>query len=335
MATGACVMLGASAVDAALPGAHGGSMNLSKVVQTDDDGQKVVIELDDGKVASVTINGKKVPSARVKTEDGEIVVYDEAGKEVARLAHPGGEGRARAWRAMMGDDGAWARALADAKVADALKEFSFKRGGGNDDGQPGMMKMGTPPKVMLGVTIGPVEAGSPLAEHFGLKDDEATLITGVAEGMSAQKAGVKPFDIVISMDGRKPAGWSVFREVMSGKNPGDDVRMIVLTGGKEREVTIKLEKFDGEKLGAAFPNEELAGEKPPTLFVQPAPPAPPAPPAEMRRGGRVTAPSAVGVGSLATTARERELQKRLEQLSERLERLESLLEKLVEKEKKD
>lgn len=317
------------------------------IAQTDDDGKKTVVEMKDGKVTSAKVDGKDVEASRIKTEDGEIVILDKDGKELVRLATPEGKGaRAFSLKGLHRLDSDAFRGLADQRVQDALKNMRVRGWNVGDPDDEQMPADWTPPKVMLGVTLGDLEDESPLAKHFNLKGEEATLITGIAEGMPAGAAGIKPFDIVIAVDGKKPAGMEAFRAAMKDKKPDDTVVFTVISGGQTKDVTVKLIAFDREKLATAFPNESpgLGWRMTPTPPVPPepaiAPVAPKAPGQKSSGGGKGGAQSSQNAPSgfvftpppsSSPTAREKELEKELEKVNKRLEKMEELLQKLAER----
>jgi S1-C subfamily serine protease len=84
-----------------------------------------------------------------------------------------------------------------------------------------------------------VQAITPeLAESFGLPSSEGTLISGVMRGSPADRSGVRPGDVLLSVDGRKerPAGHArSHRRPPPGRQAGFELRR-----GKEK-LDIKVE----------------------------------------------------------------------------------------------
>ncbi|MFO0872391.1 MAG: PDZ domain-containing protein [Phycisphaerales bacterium] len=104
------------------------------------------------------------------------------------------------------------------------------------------------PRVMLGVTL--EEPNEALLKHLKLAPGTATMLTGVIDGLPAAKAGLEAFDIVVQVDGKRPAPPAAIREALAGKNPGDSLALTVSRSGESRTFDVKLEPYDPSKLGA-------------------------------------------------------------------------------------
>lgn len=84
----------------------------------------------------------------------------------------------------------------------------------------------------------PQNLDSELKEYH--KTDHGVLITNLAGGGPAEKAGLKQGDVVLSMDGLKMEEEQQFRRFLNGKKPGDAVKVKTLRNGRERNYTITL-----------------------------------------------------------------------------------------------
>lgn len=175
--------------------------------------QVVQAEYKDG-VWTVKVDGKDVPSERLSTENNELVVKDEAGKEIFR-----------------------APVQIDAKdrVTVVRNRLAVPRAGGLFGGQ--VAGSGRP---RLGVTMNPVDEG--IVEHLGLAEGEYAEISSVTPGSAAEEAGLKVKDVVVSIDGRTPASTEVVSEVIRGKSAGDKVKIKVIRKGQPVEVEATLKK---------------------------------------------------------------------------------------------
>lgn len=105
----------------------------------------------------------------------------------------------------------------------------------------------TMPRVMMGVTMSTPDES--VAQQLGIDADEATLISGVSKDLPADRAGLKPYDIVVKVDGKTPANEDSIRRELRSKNVGDSITFDVLRGGQPVSVTIQLEAFEPAKLG--------------------------------------------------------------------------------------
>lgn len=92
---------------------------------------------------------------------------------------------------------------------------------------------------LIGVTLAPVD--ETLARHIGVKSDECTLVTGVTDGLGAAKAGVKAGDVIVAVDGVKPATQNTIRHVIAGKSD-DKIRIDLIREGKPKQVVVELTK---------------------------------------------------------------------------------------------
>lgn len=73
-----------------------------------------------------------------------------------------------------------------------------------------------------------------LAESFKLKDMRGALIAGILRGGPADKAGMRPGDILLEVSGRKVLDTSGMLNLISGLKPGKAASMLVLRAGEEK-----------------------------------------------------------------------------------------------------
>ena len=95
-------------------------------------------------------------------------------------------------------------------------------------------------------------------EYHGLKDVSGALIEHVKEGEPAARAGLKPGDAVIAIDGKSLRGSEDLIGRISAKKPGEAAELTVLRDGRRREFTVHLE--DRAAMYAANTGEEPAPE---------------------------------------------------------------------------
>ncbi|MDH5544561.1 MAG: DegQ family serine endoprotease [Gammaproteobacteria bacterium] len=96
-----------------------------------------------------------------------------------------------------------------------------------------------------------------LASAFGIKQKEGAVISQIAEGSSAQKAGLKAGDVIISVNEKPVADSSDLRNVIGLLRVGQQVDMEIVRNGKQKDiVAVILEqsqaKIDGEKISSRF-----------------------------------------------------------------------------------
>jgi len=206
----------------------GGTSSMS-VYESDENGKKIHVEVRDGKVTRAEIDGKAVPQDRIE-KDGETVrLKDADGNVVFEHKFEGADssGLQRTLILNGAPSGTWN--LRAPKVAAGVPV--------------------EPPKVMIGVTM--AEPDSSLRGHLGLEEGKATMITAVYDGLPAAKAGIDPYDIIVAVNGKEPAGQEDVRKVLKSLNAGDKVVLGVIHRGVKHDVTIAVEAFDAEKFKSA------------------------------------------------------------------------------------
>jgi serine protease Do len=101
---------------------------------------------------------------------------------------------------------------------------------------------------ILGVTLNPQGLTSEMAEQFGYKGTKGALVAQVNPGSPAEKAGVKPGDIVTEFLGQQVQNNDHLRNMVSQTAPGTTVRFKIWRGSAERELTAVLDEFKPEEL---------------------------------------------------------------------------------------
>lgn len=112
---------------------------------------------------------------------------------------------------------------------------------------------GTVARGFLGVMPKDVDEG--LAESLGLKEGGGAVITHVQEGSAAEDAGIKPYDVVLKVEGKAVETAAGLRNSVAMLKPGTSLKMLIWRDGKEKTVTVKLGKRPSAKEMAAEPNE--------------------------------------------------------------------------------
>ncbi|MFC4160084.1 Do family serine endopeptidase [Chitinimonas lacunae] len=81
-----------------------------------------------------------------------------------------------------------------------------------------------------------------LAASFKLDHPEGALIGGVVRGGPADKAGIKPGDVLISIDGKPIPDSAAMLNVIAGLTPGQLTETRVLRNGKQQSFKVKIGK---------------------------------------------------------------------------------------------
>lgn len=122
---------------------------------------------------------------------------------------------------------------------------------------PTLMKGEKVTRGLLGVVI--QEVTSDLAKHFGLSDSKGALVAQVNKDSAADKANVKPGDIIVRYDGHEVQDTAHLRNMVATTKPGAEVKVGIMRSGKEETVTVTIGKQTPEALAAAGSPEESGG----------------------------------------------------------------------------
>jgi serine protease Do len=109
----------------------------------------------------------------------------------------------------------------------------------------------------LGVQIQAVDEAT--AKSFKMKEARGAVIAQITDGSPAEKAGLKPEDVVLSVDDVVVQDQTDLSRYVSGKSPGTTVRLKVLRSGDEKTVPVTLGTFPEETANAAEENDEGGG----------------------------------------------------------------------------
>jgi serine protease Do len=103
-----------------------------------------------------------------------------------------------------------------------------------------LIKSGKVSRGYLGATIGPVTPE--LAQEFKIPDTSGALVQDVTRGGPADKAGLKPGDVIRKFNGRSVNDSSDLLAMAANTNPGTPVTLDVLRDGQEHTVKVTLEQ---------------------------------------------------------------------------------------------
>jgi S1-C subfamily serine protease len=106
-----------------------------------------------------------------------------------------------------------------------------------------LVKSGRVVHAYLGISYAPLTPG--LAAQLGVKTDHGAIVTGVASGSPASKAGLKPGDVIIGIDGTTIQAESDLARAIDRHKPGDTVNVQVLRGTAELTLSVTLAERPG------------------------------------------------------------------------------------------
>ena len=94
----------------------------------------------------------------------------------------------------------------------------------------------------LGITISPITPD--VAQQFGFQGSRGALVQDVVSGQPADRAGIKPGDIVTEFQGQRIDDDAQFRNLVAQTAPGTTVKVKIWRDNAEREVTATLVELD-------------------------------------------------------------------------------------------
>jgi len=96
----------------------------------------------------------------------------------------------------------------------------------------------------LGVIIQDLDEG--MAKSFGYDGTDGALVSDVAEGGPAEKAGLKPGDIITRFDGERVIGVDRLRLAVADVEPGTKVKVEVFRDGSTKTLNVRIGELPGE-----------------------------------------------------------------------------------------
>ena len=97
----------------------------------------------------------------------------------------------------------------------------------------------------LGVSVQPVT--SEMAESLGLKQAGGAIVSSVAPGSAAERAGVKRGDVIQSFNGVAVHDFNTLRNRVADAGPGTTNELVVVRDGAEKRLSVKLDEANPEK----------------------------------------------------------------------------------------
>jgi Do/DeqQ family serine protease len=102
---------------------------------------------------------------------------------------------------------------------------------------------------MLGVGIQPLT--SDLASGLGLKDVRGVLVNSVTPGGPGEKAGLKPGDVIVKLNGKDVNDPNILRNEIARTEPGTEVTLTIERNGMQQDIRAKLGELASEAARAS------------------------------------------------------------------------------------
>ena len=110
----------------------------------------------------------------------------------------------------------------------------------------------------LGVAI--QDLNGDMAEYYEVENKKGVFVMDVFEGDPADKAGIKPKDIILEVNGQKIKTSRRLTSMIAGIPVGETAKIKILRDGKEKTVKVKIVKRDETKLASRGRPKEQAQE---------------------------------------------------------------------------
>lgn len=104
-----------------------------------------------------------------------------------------------------------------------------------------LISKGKVQRGQLGVEVQNVT--SDIASSMGLKQVQGVLVSAVTHGSPAEKAGLKPGDVILQMNGTAVNDTNTLRNQVATTAPGTDVTMTILRDGRQQQIHATLGEF--------------------------------------------------------------------------------------------
>jgi serine protease Do len=100
-----------------------------------------------------------------------------------------------------------------------------------------------------------------LATNFGLKSPRGALVSSVQKDGAGAKAGLKPGDVILTLNGEEIAGSSDLPPKVASLSPGASVTLGIWRDGAEKQLTATLGAIDDGKNVVASGKQDLGNAR--------------------------------------------------------------------------
>jgi hypothetical protein len=209
------------------------------------------VRTEDGRLTRVELDGKRLSQDRYRQKDGKVEILDEDGNVMKTIdidgmgfsfgGRQGEAGRRGAEQAARNAQRQAERAREQAGRAREQAERNRERAEEMRRGALAQVEVARP-KVMIGVTL--TDADAEDETQTGVRVDS------VMDDLPAAKAGMREGDVIIKLNNENIPDGEAFRAKLRTFNPGDKIDITVKRDDQEKILSLELEKYDPEKMGA-------------------------------------------------------------------------------------
>jgi len=108
-----------------------------------------------------------------------------------------------------------------------------------------ILKNGKVTRAQLGIF--PQDVTPAIGRQFGVKDSQGALVGEVAANSPAQKAGLKPGDIILEVNGKSVYDANQLRNIVSSMQPDSNVNLKIWRDGAQRTLPVQLGELNPEE----------------------------------------------------------------------------------------
>jgi serine protease Do len=111
----------------------------------------------------------------------------------------------------------------------------------------------------LGIAIQEVDQA--LAQNFGLKSPTGALVAQVEKGSPGEKAGLKPGDVILKLDGKEISRSSDLPPMVSSLKPGSKITLEIWRNGSSQELNASVGELKNTTVAMGGDKESLGKAK--------------------------------------------------------------------------
>jgi serine protease Do len=104
--------------------------------------------------------------------------------------------------------------------------------------------------------VGIQDISKQVAEYYGIKSEKGVLVTEVFPDDPADKAGIEPQDIILSINGKEVESSREITSLIADLGVGETVKIQVLRNGKTRTFKVKIAKREDTRISARSTRKE-------------------------------------------------------------------------------
>ena len=103
---------------------------------------------------------------------------------------------------------------------------------------PQLREHGQVSRGFIGVALKKVDPD--LQRSLSLRTSAGALVQDVTEGTPGYRAGLKPYDVIVAVDGRQVTENDDLIQIIAGRKPGTVATLQIVRGGRTMNVPVKL-----------------------------------------------------------------------------------------------